>query len=411
MLQKIQKRRLFKLIGVICLAVFLIYFLLNSTNLIGKNTDTFLVEEGTLSYEEETEGYVIREETVLKGTNSSNGISQILSEGARASVGENVFRYYSSNEEEINNQIEELDNKIDEALQNSQDQISSIDITSLETEIKKVLDKLYKATSTQEINEYQKKLNSYAIKKAEIAGDLSPAGSYIKDLINQRKELSNKLNSDSETIQTDVAGTVSYRVDGLEDVLTINNGDFSYLTLELLDGFNLSVGVSVPESQENGKIVNNYFCYIAAPMNTENAEVANVGDKVTLKLSDGSEVSAEISYIVQDGKNRILVFKVTRDVEELIEYRKISFEVVWWSYSGWKISNSAIIEENDLSYVNAYKSGVQEKVLVKVLRQNDTYSIVENYTKDELINLGYTLEEIQNMSQIKLYDQIMVNGK
>lgn len=134
------------------------------------------------------------------------------------------------------------------------------------------------------------------------------------------------------------------------------------------------------------------------------------GDKVTLRLSDGSEINSEISYIVQEEKNRILVFKINESVEKLIEYRKISFDIIWWSYSGWKISNSAIEEENDLSYVYVIRAGVKEKILVKVLRQNDTYSIVENYTNDELAELGYSVDEIQNMSQIKLYDQILINN-
>lgn len=94
-----------------------------------------------------------------------------------------------------------------------------------------------------------------------------------------------------------------------------------------------------------------------------------------------------------------------------MEYRKISFEIVWWSYSGWKVSNSALIEEDDLTYVKRVRAGTVEKVLVKVLRQNDTFSIVENYTDDELQALGFSLDEIQNMSKIKLYDQIMVNSE
>ena len=134
------------------------------------------------------------------------------------------------------------------------------------------------------------------------------------------------------------------------------------------------------------------------------------GDKVTLRLSDGSEINSEISYIVQEEKNRILVFKINEKKKKLIEYRKISFDIIWWSYSGWKISNSAIVEENDLSYVYVNRAGVKEKILVKVLRQNDTYSIVENYTNDELAELGYSVDEIQNMSQIKLYDQILINN-
>ena len=135
------------------------------------------------------------------------------------------------------------------------------------------------------------------------------------------------------------------------------------------------------------------------------------GDTVTLKFSDGEEVEADIEYIKEEDDGRILVFKITENVENLIEYRKVSFEIIWWSYSGWKVSNSALIEEDDLTYIKLMKSGVEEKVLVKVLRQNSTYSIVSNYSDDELLNMGYTLEEIQNMSSINLYDQIIINSE
>lgn len=42
----------------------------------------------------------------------------------------------------------------------------------------------------------------------------------------------------------------------------------------------------------------------------------------------------------------MIIFKLNKYVEELIAYRKISLEVIWWSYSGLKIPNSAIVEEN-----------------------------------------------------------------
>jgi hypothetical protein len=53
-LKKISKKRLLKIIGIIALIAFAIYFLFNCTNLINRTTDTFMVENGTLSYEEET---------------------------------------------------------------------------------------------------------------------------------------------------------------------------------------------------------------------------------------------------------------------------------------------------------------------------------------------------------------------
>lgn len=112
------------------------------------------------------------------------------------------------------------------------------------------------------------------------------------------------------------------------------------------------------------------------------------GDSVTLRFSDSTEVTAQIIQIKEEEQGRILIFKIIENVENLIEYRKVSFDIIWWNFSGWKVSNSALIVENDLTYVKRTKAGVEEKILVKVLRQNDTYSIVENYTDEELRSNG-----------------------
>ena len=46
-----------------------------------------------------------------------------------------------------------------------------------------------------------------------------------------------------------------------------------------------------------------------------------------------------------------------------------------------------------------------------VLRQNDTYSIVENYDEEELIELGYNEEQISKImeNKINLYDEIVLH--
>ena len=49
------------------------------------------------------------------------------------------------------------------------------------------------------------------------------------------------------------------------------------------------------------------------------------------------------------------------------------------------------------------------KILVKVLRQNETYSIVTNYEDDELENMGFSEEEIANRYKIKLYDEVVLH--
>ena len=143
-------------------------------------------------------------------------------------------------------------------------------------------------------------------------------------------------------------------------------------------------------------------------MKSETAKTKNVGDIVTLRLSSSTEVKGEITYIKeQDDNSVLLVFKITKGVEELINYRKIAIDVVWWSDSGLKVANSAIRYENNIPYVIKNMAGYEYKIYVKIVSQNENYSIVKNYTTDEYRELGFKDEEIKNMKKITLYDEIL----
>lgn len=186
--------------------------------------------------------------------------------------------------------------------------------------------------------------------------------------------------------------------------------DFSYLSTEFLNSLDTKAGALISTSNEKGKVVNNFECYIACPIDTEKASVAKVGDKVSLKMLTMDEIDATIEYIVDEGDDkRVIVFKVTENVEELIEYRHVNVDIIWWSYQGLKVSNSSILEENDISYIEKRKAGYTEKIYVKILRQNDIYSIVENYTDEELSELGFDSEYINDREIVNVYDEILLH--
>ena len=172
---------------------------------------------------------------------------------------------------------------------------------------------------------------------------MSPSGSYIKKLVSQRTKYEEQLNSGSEYINATISGMVSYKVDGLEETLTIDG--LSNLTEDSLNKLNLKTGAMVPTSEEKGKIVNNYYCYIATVLNSEEGKNAQINDKVDLLLSTGDRIKANIEYISeQSNGKRLIVLKITKCVDKLIDYRKISFEIVWWSADGLKVPNSSNFE-------------------------------------------------------------------
>ena len=139
------------------------------------------------------------------------------------------------------------------------------------------------------------------------------------------------------------------------------------------------------------------------------------GDELKLRLPSGREVDTTIEYISEAGEDRIIVFKIDKAVQELIGYRKISLDAIWWSETGKKVPNTAIEYEEkngeQIPYVIKTVAGYTNKVNIKILKQNEKYAIVDNYKSDELKKLGYTAEEIEDRKTIGLYDEIIKNAK
>lgn len=350
-------------------------------------------------------GYVIRDETVLTGQNYKNGLVEIKTEGEKVAKNDNVFRYYSNNESSLSSKIAELDSQIQEAME-GQKLGYPADIQLLDKQIEEYISKTELTNNVRQIAEYKEMMADLLIKKAKIAGELSPAGSYISSLIEKRRGYEEELNDGQEYIKAATSGVVSYKIDGLEQILTPNN--FDNISEKLLDDYNLKTGQMVANSKEQGKIVNNYEGYIVVFLNSKEAKNAKVNDTVTLRMSDATEVNAKIAYIREDNGKNMIIFQIDKYIEELIAYRKISLEVIWWSEQGLKIPNVAISEENGIKYVTRNRAGYTDKIYIKIKMQNDNYAIIENYTTSELLELGYTQSEIASMKSISLYDEVAI---
>ena len=400
--KKIRKGRVFAV--VLILALVFIYAVYLVAKLVQNPTNTFMVTNGKISQEESDIGYIIREETVVKGQNYKNGMVKIKNEGEKVAKGDSVFRYYSSGEEELKNKIAELDVEIQSLMQNEKSSFPS-DVKLLESQIEKELDSIYGVNNAQKIQEYKKNINSYITKKAKIS---SPSNSRLKELLSQREEYENRLTSDSENVNAPESGIVSYRVDGLESVLTTEN--FTKFNKSFLQDLKLKTGQTVASNEEVGKIINNYQCYIVFNSNTNEAKNSKVGDTIKIRVQNSDTLKASVENIIdEDDESKTITVKITNDVEKLIAYRKISFDIIWWDAEGFRIPNEAIKEENGLSYVVRNRNGYYNKMLVIILKQNDEYCIVRQYKTEELEELGFTSSQIYSMRNIALYDEIVLN--
>ena len=104
-IQNNDKKRTINKVKIILCSIFLLailsYVLYVVIALVKNPTDTFMVTNGEVSQEENVNGYIVRNETVVRGENYKNGMVKIKNEGERVAKGDSIFRYYSSGEENI----------------------------------------------------------------------------------------------------------------------------------------------------------------------------------------------------------------------------------------------------------------------------------------------------------------------
>ena len=406
--EKLTKNK--KIIIYVIVVLIIIYVGYTIYLLIKQPTDVFTVEEGKLYLEETDIGYVIREEQVIQGQNYKNGMEKLKAEGEKVAKDEATFRYYSKNEESLKEKIAELDVKIQEAMA-QETNLFPADIKLLENQIDEKVKILNKITDVSQMTEYKKEINELVTKKANMVGENSPQGSYFNQLREERRKYESELNAGAEYVSAPVSGIVSYKVDGLEDVLKPTTECFSTLSKEYLENLNLKTGKVIATSEECGKIIDNSCCYIATISNSEQAKTAEIGQRnIKVRLPNNAEIPADIVYIVkEDEENYLIVLKVDKQLEELTNYRKISFDLIWWNKSGLKVPNKAIVNVDGLDYVVRNRAGYLSKILVKIKKQGEKYSIVESYTTEELKELGFSENEILSYKNISLYDEILIN--
>ena len=369
-------------------------------------SSTVIVKEGTVTKEETVTGVIIRDETIVQGKNLKNGMQHIVDEGEKVAVGDPIFRYFSTDESQTKSKIAELDNKINLAISENNQILYSSSTKLIDSQILEKIKELPEINSVQILKENKRNVSSLILKKAKLAGDLSPTGSTLKQLINERSKLEKQIADGAEYIKAEKSGIVSYRIDGFEEKL--KNDDFSKYTKDYIKKLNLKVGDIVPLNSEKGKIINNFKCHIAVISKTQEAKNAKEGQKLSIVLPNAQMVKGKIVRINREGNNGdvVLIIEFDEGIESLSIYRSIRIDLVWWNKVGNKIPNSAIFNVNGLSYVIRSNNGYNDYVLVKILKQSDDYSIVSNYSLVELKELNLK----QNIStSLLLYDEVVLN--
>lgn len=359
----------------------------------------FLLKNGTLEKTEFVTAYVVKNEKIIE-KDTTKTIVPVLSNGSKAQKGGIIATYKGKEYENYEETLASMDKEI---LQTMQDlpTVYSSEVDTLDLSIYSLVKEIDEETSTAKMQEYKQKINNNINKRATIIGDLSPAGATVKKLIEERNEYEAKAKKSNDNIIAEMTGIVSYSTDGLEEKLKVSDiENLSYSKISKL------VKETSKVASKNIKIVNNYEAYIVTKVSKENKDYINEGYEYDIRLIEDSnyELEAVLQKVVENEKDIELYFKISNGIEELVDLRDIEVEIVWWQRSGMVVLNKAIFKENDISYINVIKYSETVKIPVKVLRSNDTYSIITNYETEELETIGVSTDY-----EIKLHDRVVID--
>ena len=394
-------------IRIIIIAVILLVFII-----VYKSKDVFThktiytVVNGDLESITETNLYLLKSENIVD-YNKEESITAIVDQGKRASKYEAIATYQNDSYEDYQNQIAQIDKQI-QSLIKDMPETHSADITGIENKILKYASELQGTTSYSKIQEYKAKLDELAYKKITILANSSPEDSAIRDLISQREELVRLSKTSENTIWTDRSGIVTYKLDGLEGIL--DYGNITNYSAQDLD--NIIEKYNTNGNNEFGiKIVNNFNAYLLVKTpKGENDEYIKEGRTYNIRVADleNTTLKVRLTKNIAEGDYNYSIFEIQNEIDSLVDYRKLSCEVIWNTISGMAVPLNAIYhdDEQNYDYVLMVYGTDYKRVAVNIKRKSDSIAIVENVDKSTAESYGLDTSFV-----LEMYDELVIEDR
>ena len=397
-MKAVSKKRMFSLfvllviLLVVGLVLYIKYF---------KRAEVYTIVNGYVEKVTEAQGLILKEEQVVDVKNE-NAIIPLIEQGTRVRKTESIAIYKDEKYQEYINKINDLDKQIETLIKDLPD-VYSNDISYIESQIEYISKQARKTSSYIKMQEYKTKADELSNKKVKLLGELSPKGSKVRELIENRTKIEDSYINSSDNVKANISGCVTYKLDGMENTVDISKV-LSFQKNDLDDLFskyngNLSNDFGV-------KIVNNFISYIA--VKTPSNEFMKEGNGYIISFSDKTEIKETVTLVKVidiDENNKYCIFKLSNGIENLIDSRIENIEITWTKKSGLAIPLSSIniINNSNIGEVTIIKNGDYLNVPLKIVLSNDNMAIVDNLTDEERKQ-----NNIDNTSKIEIFDQVII---
>jgi hypothetical protein len=368
-----------------------------------KSQLTYIIVNGYVEKTSDTQGIAIKKETILD-IDKMNVTVPIIEQDKRTAKGEIVAIYKTKKYEDYLLKIEEMDKEIQTVIKDLPT-VYSNEVAYIDNQISALSKEINGINSYIKMQEYKNKIDNLLYKKIITLGEISPAGSKIKELVESRKEFEEDSKISSDSLRSTAAGLVTYKTDGLENEVNIDN------ILNYSDKEIEKIIEKYSQNTENNygiKIIDNYMAYIIIkePIGLNDSYIKE-GREYTLKLIDKENINITGSLIknIKNETNNYCIFKIKNGIENIIDSRIINLEVIWTKTKGMAILTEAIRKDTSeaYDYITIIKGGQYIKIPIEIKISSDSICIIENISKERRKELNIT-----NTDTFSLYDQVVI---
>ena len=370
-------------------------------------------------------GFVVRDENRTDEAGNSLSILYIqdgrvyiptVTDSTSVAYGDSIAVSFASEEQaQSYRQALELQSKIDylQTLQ-EQDSLSYVNVVALNSEISAAIHEYLSLIDSNKLSSLEdsvRKIN-YKITTKQIATGTDLDFSKLLKRYEKQKKALNVSSVHTTDVLSPYAGYFVSSVDGYESKFDYSTLSSDAVTAQQVD----ELLQSSPEDVDGayGKIIGQHTWYLLCNMPQNRVGVVKKGNYVTVSFPEKGIY--DLPMRVQSVSNRAdenvaVVLKCTRMNEALSGLRKEKAEITVKTHEGFRISNSALVENEDgLTgvYVLAGKRVMFKPIQILYHADNHVIAVAAVYYNDK----GEIDEEkTPDLPQLTAYDRVIVKGK
>lgn len=309
-----------------------------------------------ITYEEiiNADAFIVRDETVYNSANSGV-LYSFAREGARVGKDRRVSAVYSGEvDETLLRELGAVNEKISELSSVVISETYTHDSGSVERRLLQLYEEIEEAAAVKDV----KKVTECKAEIERIASGGVPTtnADKIAELSAEKAELESQVNGAHRDIISTVAGIYSTKIDGYENVLTVDILD--NITVEKLTEIKPEEVAKAEKSKEGDldiitagsavcKIIDNHEWYVMVLAEREDIEGLKKGSGVSVRFEKlPGEVTSATVYAISNepaGQEKaVVVLKCESYLEGAFSTRSSSIEIIKNSYTGFEVPIHAI---------------------------------------------------------------------